>query len=111
MFCRYRENGEDLDHYLYDYFLHFGGRWYLGVNHEAQKEEFHALKNLNDYTVTRAGVSNRLICTRQMARVKVQKMKVHTKRSMPIPVKTAFAGEKTCQVNSMNLQLVIESIS
>jgi hypothetical protein len=61
LLCGNRENREELDHYLDNYPLHFGGRWYLGVYLETLKEKFHALKNLNDYAVTRVGIPDCLM--------------------------------------------------
>jgi hypothetical protein len=53
-----RENREDLNHYLNDYIPHFGGRLHLDVSFETQKEEFNALEDVNDSSVTRANIHN-----------------------------------------------------
>jgi hypothetical protein len=60
LLCGNRENREELDHYLYDYIPHFGGRLHLDVSFETQKEGFHALEDVNDGAVTRANIPNRL---------------------------------------------------
>jgi hypothetical protein len=69
--CGNRKNGEDLNHYLYDYIPHFGGRLHLDVSFETQKEEFHALKNVNDSAVARANIPNRLKRGHKIASAKV----------------------------------------
>ena len=71
LLCGDCKNTEDLNHYLYDYIPHFGGRLHFDVSYEAHKKEFHALKNLNDSAVARANIPNRLERGRQIASAKV----------------------------------------
>jgi hypothetical protein len=69
--CGNRENREDLDHNLYDYIPHFGGRLHLDVSFETRKEGFNALEDFNDSAVTRANILNRLRRGHKIAGAKV----------------------------------------
>jgi hypothetical protein len=69
--CGNRENREDLNHDLYNYIPHFGGRLHLDVSFETQKEGFNALEDVNDSAVNRANVPNRLRRGHKIASAKV----------------------------------------
>jgi hypothetical protein len=71
LLCGNCENREHLDHYLYDYVLHFSGRLHLDVSFETQKEGFYALEDVNDSTVTRADIANGLRRGHKIASAKV----------------------------------------
>jgi len=75
LLCRDSENREHLDHYFQDYILHFGSRLHLDVDFETQKEGLHTLEDVNDGTMTRTNILNRLRCGHQMASAKVYTMR------------------------------------